>query len=124
MTVVIVGTFILCGLPYHVLETILSFGNLDVITPAVVSVAGAMAVANSAVNPFVFLFFNGGCERCFGRSSSSNNTKKKNANRRSDQMIEMRSSGVCQSTTLPVTSATASKQTTARGKGKGENGGS
>lgn len=66
MTVVIVGAFIVFGLPYHVLEMLLSFGFHTFVPPATMAIVGAMAVANSAVNPFIFLLFNGtdGCLRC------------------------------------------------------------
>ncbi|ELU01967.1 hypothetical protein CAPTEDRAFT_183735 [Capitella teleta] len=58
MTVVIVSSFIICSLPYHILEMIYSFGSHDDVPKKVASILGAMAVANSATNPFVFLVFN------------------------------------------------------------------
>ena len=58
MTVVIVLTFILCSLPYHVMEMIYSYGDHTIISPVVASIIGGMGVANSAVNPYVFLLFN------------------------------------------------------------------
>ena len=58
MSVVIIGTFIVCGLPYHILEMIYSYGNHVSVAPEVAAILGGMAVANSAVNPFVFLAFN------------------------------------------------------------------
>lgn len=66
MTIVIVVTFVLFGLPYHVLEMFLSFGYHSLVGSAFMSVVGAMAVANSAVNPYVFLLFCGAddCLRC------------------------------------------------------------
>lgn len=76
MTIVIVTAFVLCGLPYHVLEVFLSFGYHSLVSSAVMSVFGAMAVANSAVNPYVFLLFCGAHDcllRCLreGRLSAS-----------------------------------------------------
>ena len=58
MSVVIISTFIVCGLPYHILEMIYSYGNHGSVAPEVAAILGGMAVANSAVNPFVFLAFN------------------------------------------------------------------
>ena len=58
MTVVIVATFILFGMPYYILEMIYSFGDHTIVPSAVASVLGGMAVANSASNPYVFLVFN------------------------------------------------------------------
>lgn len=76
MTIVIVTAFVLFGLPYHVLEVFLSFGYHSLVSSAVMSVFGAMAVANSAVNPYVFLLFCGAHDcllRCLrnGRLPSS-----------------------------------------------------
>lgn len=67
MTVVIVSTFVVFGLPYHFLEMVVSFGHHSLVGPTSMAVFGAMAVANSAVNPYVFLLFNtpgGGCGSC------------------------------------------------------------
>ena len=58
MTIVIIACFILCGVPYHILEMIYSYGNHTDVHPVVAAIFGAMAVANSAVNPYVFLAFN------------------------------------------------------------------
>ena len=58
MTVVIVATFIIFGMPYPILEMIYSYGDHTMIPSAVASVLGGMAVANSASNPYVFLVFN------------------------------------------------------------------
>ncbi|KAI8481439.1 hypothetical protein Bbelb_408130 [Branchiostoma belcheri] len=72
MTLVIIMAFVLCGLPYFIVEIKVAFGgisNLDWRGPCciesplhldndVYAVLGVFAVANSAVNPFVFLFFN------------------------------------------------------------------
>lgn len=57
MTVVILGAFVVCGLPYHVLEMIYSYGDHSAVPAWLAAVLGSMAVANSAVNPFVFLAF-------------------------------------------------------------------
>ncbi|XP_022109623.1 cardioacceleratory peptide receptor-like [Acanthaster planci] len=60
MSVVIIVLFVLCGLPYFVVEMIQSY-LLHVessLNPDVLGVFGIFAVSNSAVNPYVFLFFN------------------------------------------------------------------
>ena len=58
MSIVIIACFIICGLPYHVLEMIYSYGDHTSVPPIAASILGGLAVANSAVNPFVFLLFN------------------------------------------------------------------
>ena len=58
MTVVVVATFAVCNFPYHLLEMIYSFGDHTGVSPTLASILGGMAVANSSVNPFVFLAFN------------------------------------------------------------------
>ena len=58
MTVVIVLTFILCGMPYHILELIYSFGDHSKVSPVLAAILGGMAPVNSATNPYVFLLFN------------------------------------------------------------------
>ena len=57
MTVVIVTLFILCGLPYHILEMLLNYSHVHI--PSMVSaILGALPVANAVVNPYIFLAFN------------------------------------------------------------------
>lgn len=89
MTVVIVACFVVCGLPYHVLEAIMSYGDHTMISGVVMAVLGATAVANSSINPFVFLIFNASsaCMRrliCRRKSSPSSEDLSQN--------LEMRSS--------------------------------
>ena len=59
MTLAVGATFVACALPYNVLEMLYCFGPRHVRVPGyVASVLGAMPVANSAVNAYVFLAFN------------------------------------------------------------------
>lgn len=58
MTLVIVASFIICGLPYHILEMIYSYGSHEKVPGNLAAILGSMAVANSATNPYVFLLFN------------------------------------------------------------------
>ncbi|XP_043934955.1 probable G-protein coupled receptor 150 [Protopterus annectens] len=58
MTLVIILCFILCGLPYFVVEMKFAFGNFTKLDEEVTAVLGIFVVSNSAVNPFVYLFFN------------------------------------------------------------------
>ncbi|RUS71843.1 hypothetical protein EGW08_020390 [Elysia chlorotica] len=57
MTFVIVTCFIVCGAPYFVTEMLLSYGNFKTISKAVYGVLGGIAVANSALNPYIFLLY-------------------------------------------------------------------
>lgn len=67
MTFVIVVAFLVCGIPYFVAEMIMSYGNHCLISQLLYGVLGALAAANSAANPFVFLLFN--CKVCEQRDS-------------------------------------------------------
>ncbi len=58
MTVVMVMAFILCGMPYPIMELVLSYGDHTKVPGIVYSILGGMAVANSVANPYVFLLFN------------------------------------------------------------------
>nr|XP_006811678.1 PREDICTED: cardioacceleratory peptide receptor-like [Saccoglossus kowalevskii] len=58
MTLVIILTFIICGMPYFLMEMIVSNNNTVKVDPNVYAVLGIFALSNSAANPFVFLFFN------------------------------------------------------------------
>ena len=58
MTIVIGAAFIACSLPYHVLEMLYSFSEHGRVSGRVAAVFGAMAVANSAINPYIFMLFN------------------------------------------------------------------
>ncbi|XP_013389346.1 cephalotocin receptor 2 [Lingula anatina] len=66
MTIVIVAVFILCSTPYHVMEMIVTYitANVD---PIWYGIFGSAAVANSVVNPYIFLIFNA---KCTQKSSS------------------------------------------------------
>ncbi|GFN75270.1 orphan G-protein coupled receptor 27 [Plakobranchus ocellatus] len=57
MTFVIVTCFIVCGAPYFFAEMMLSYGNFKNLSSAVYGVLGGIAVANSALNPYIFLLF-------------------------------------------------------------------
>ena len=58
MAIVIGLAFVVCSLPYHVLEMIYSFSDHQRASGRVAAVIGAMAVANSAINPYIFMLFN------------------------------------------------------------------
>ena len=52
--------FIICGLPYFITEMILSYGDkatIEQINKDLYAFLGGIAVANSAVNPYIFLLF-------------------------------------------------------------------
>ncbi|XP_071795146.1 cardioacceleratory peptide receptor-like [Asterias amurensis] len=55
MTIVIIAAFVLCGSPYFIVEMLKTY---DVVTSNVYPLFSIFAVSNSAVNPYVFLFFN------------------------------------------------------------------
>ena len=57
MTVVIVTTFVVCGLPYHVLEMLFNFWHHANIPKLVSAILGALPIANSVINPYIFLLF-------------------------------------------------------------------
>ncbi|XP_029474409.1 probable G-protein coupled receptor 150 [Rhinatrema bivittatum] len=57
MTLVIILLFVLCGLPYFVLELKMAFGGLTGWNQEAVAVLGIFVVTNSAINPYVYLFF-------------------------------------------------------------------
>lgn len=58
MTVIIVATFIVLGLPYFICEFWRSFGNHTTLSPLLYSYLATLAVSNSSANPFIFLLFN------------------------------------------------------------------
>uniref|UniRef100_H3APC8 G-protein coupled receptors family 1 profile domain-containing protein n=2 Tax=Latimeria chalumnae TaxID=7897 RepID=H3APC8_LATCH len=58
MTLVIILCFIVCGLPYFVIEMKCAFGSFSELDEEVTAVLGIFVVSNSVVNPFVYLFFN------------------------------------------------------------------
>ncbi|XP_035657597.1 mesotocin receptor-like [Branchiostoma floridae] len=58
MTIVIILTFFICGAPYFIIEMWMAFGDPSKLNPDVIAVLGIFASANTATNPFVFLYFN------------------------------------------------------------------
>ncbi|XP_060553136.1 cephalotocin receptor 2-like isoform X2 [Ruditapes philippinarum] len=58
MTFVIILTFIVCTMPYFIVEMIMSYGNHCIISKKLYALLGGMAACNSATNPYVFLLFN------------------------------------------------------------------
>ena len=58
LTCVILIVFIVCSLPYFVVEMIMSYGDHCIIPKWLYGLLGGMAACNSAANPFVFLMFN------------------------------------------------------------------
>ncbi|XP_077136886.1 putative G-protein coupled receptor 150 [Ranitomeya variabilis] len=57
MTLVIIILFIVCGLPYFIVEMKVAFGTITGLDEEVMAVLGIFIVTNSAVNPYVYLFF-------------------------------------------------------------------
>ncbi|CAM9982055.1 putative G-protein coupled receptor 150 [Lampetra fluviatilis] len=57
MTLVIILLFIVCGLPYFVLEMKFAFGSASRADEQVTAVLGIFVASNCAVDPFVYLFF-------------------------------------------------------------------
>lgn len=64
MTIVIIIMFIVCGLPYHILEMIYSFSDHRLLSGVPSAIMGGMAIANSAANPYVVLGFNSCFYKC------------------------------------------------------------
>ncbi|KAM9330950.1 putative G-protein coupled receptor 150 [Gastrophryne carolinensis] len=57
MTLAIIILFIVCGLPYFIVEMKVAFGTITGLDKEVMAVLGIFVVTNSAVNPYVYLFF-------------------------------------------------------------------
>ncbi|XP_022109631.1 cardioacceleratory peptide receptor-like [Acanthaster planci] len=57
MTIVIIAVFVLCGSPYFIVEMLRTY-RAELLSPGVYNLFSIFAVTNSALNPFVFLFFN------------------------------------------------------------------
>eukprot|EP00079_Xenopus_tropicalis_P014223 XP_004910535.1 PREDICTED: probable G-protein coupled receptor 150 [Xenopus tropicalis] len=57
MTLVIIILFIVCGLPYFIVELKVAFATITGLDEKVMAVLGIFVVTNSAVNPYVYLFF-------------------------------------------------------------------
>lgn len=96
MTVVMVVAFILCGMPYPILEMIYSFGDHRIVSPELAGILGSMAVANSAANPYVFLLFNAnlsclrsilGAVPCFNRRLQASPSKRSEYMNRSEDTL-------------------------------------
>ncbi|KAK8786724.1 hypothetical protein V5799_023497, partial [Amblyomma americanum] len=60
MAVVIFVAFLVTNLPYMVQEMLLAFAQNVSLGPNLVAVFGVISASNSAVNPYVYLAFNGG----------------------------------------------------------------
>ncbi|XP_062925198.1 probable G-protein coupled receptor 150 [Mobula hypostoma] len=57
MTLVIIISFIICRLPYFILEMKVAFGTITEADTDLITVLGILVVSDSAVNPYVYLFF-------------------------------------------------------------------
>ncbi|XP_075741550.1 gonadotropin-releasing hormone receptor-like [Rhipicephalus microplus] len=57
MTAVVFGAFLVTNVPYMVQEVILAFGNPDILNANVVALSGVISASNSAINPYIFLYF-------------------------------------------------------------------
>ncbi|KAH8040411.1 hypothetical protein HPB51_010191 [Rhipicephalus microplus] len=57
MTVVVFCAFLVTNVPYMVQEVILAFGNPGVLNANVVALSGVISASNSAINPYIFLYF-------------------------------------------------------------------
>ncbi|XP_055489294.1 probable G-protein coupled receptor 150 [Leucoraja erinacea] len=57
MTLVIIILFIVCGLPYFIIEMTVAFGAMTEADAKMVAVLGILMIFNRAVNPYVYLFF-------------------------------------------------------------------
>ncbi|KAF8777247.1 neuropeptide S receptor-like [Argiope bruennichi] len=58
MTAIVVISFLVCALPYFVLEFYIAFGDPKNLNEDVVALLGIMSAANSSINPFVYLISN------------------------------------------------------------------
>ncbi|XP_033901879.1 probable G-protein coupled receptor 150 [Acipenser ruthenus] len=58
MTLMIILLFIICCLPYFVVEMKFAFGNVSALDEDITAVLGIFVVSNSAANPIIYLFFN------------------------------------------------------------------
>lgn len=57
LTAVVFGAFLVTNVPYMVQEVILAFGNPDILNANVVALSGVISASNSAINPYIFLYF-------------------------------------------------------------------
>ncbi|KAH8040306.1 hypothetical protein MRX96_011004 [Rhipicephalus microplus] len=67
MTAVVFGAFLVTNVPYMVQEVILAFGNPGILDANVVALFGVISASNSAINPYIFLYFEK--RRCRGGRS-------------------------------------------------------
>ena len=58
MSTVIILAYVICGLPFYLEEIIRVYRPDMALDEIAIAVLGISAVANSAVNPYIFLFFN------------------------------------------------------------------
>ncbi|ESN94594.1 hypothetical protein HELRODRAFT_68919 [Helobdella robusta] len=84
MAIVISSCFLLCVSPYHIIETYMSFSDHTHLSKTFYSIVGAFAVLNSAINPYVFLFFNVGGDNdhlcnCFQKKDESAKLKRQSS---------------------------------------------
>ncbi|CAN8010984.1 unnamed protein product [Ixodes pacificus] len=70
MTVVVFGAFLVTNVPYMVQEMILAFGNPGILDHNVVALFGVISASNSAINPYIYLFFQRSKRQCGGFCSA------------------------------------------------------
>ncbi|KAH6937576.1 hypothetical protein HPB50_001729 [Hyalomma asiaticum] len=75
MTAVVFGAFLVTNVPYMVQEVILAFGNPGILDANVVALFGVISASNSAINPYIFLYFEKRQRR--GRPSALNRLLKR-----------------------------------------------
>ncbi|KAK8780131.1 hypothetical protein V5799_018530 [Amblyomma americanum] len=57
MTAVVFGAFLVTNVPYMVQEVILALGNPGILDANAVALFGVISASNSAINPYIFLYF-------------------------------------------------------------------
>ncbi|KAH7967482.1 hypothetical protein HPB49_025166 [Dermacentor silvarum] len=57
LTAVVFGAFLVTNVPYMVQEAILAYGNPGILDANVVALFGVISASNSAINPYIFLYF-------------------------------------------------------------------
>ncbi|CAN8028829.1 unnamed protein product [Ixodes persulcatus] len=70
MTVVVFGAFLVTNVPYMVQEMILAFGNPGILDHNAVALFGVISASNSAINPYIYLFFQRPQRQCRGFCSA------------------------------------------------------
>lgn len=63
MSIAIISLFGICGLPYFVIEVLKSMKWITV-DPNLYAICGIFSASNSAINPYIFLWFNSGGKYC------------------------------------------------------------